>query len=208
MVCAVVGLLFAFFLIKAVIRLSPGNERMRQIAGAIEEGAKAYLKRQVITISVIAIVIFILLFFFRDKASAIGFLIGAFCSLARRIHRDADRGPGQHPNHPGGHAIPVRRHARCVQRGRRHRPPGHRPGPAFGRHLLHPGQELDGTRARGEKPRGAGVGLQLDQRLRPARRRHLHQGGRRGRRSGGQNREQPRGGRSEESGHDRGQRGR
>ena len=43
MVCAVVGLLFAFFLIKAVIRLSPGNERMRQIAGAIQEGAKAYL---------------------------------------------------------------------------------------------------------------------------------------------------------------------
>ena len=40
MVCAVLGLLFAFFLIKAVIRLSPGNDRMRQIAGAIEEGAK------------------------------------------------------------------------------------------------------------------------------------------------------------------------
>ena len=65
MVCAVVGLLFAFFLIKAVIRLSPGNERMRQIAGAIEEGAKAYLKRQVVTISVIAAVIFVLLFIFR-----------------------------------------------------------------------------------------------------------------------------------------------
>ena len=82
MVCAIVGLLFAFFLIKAVIRLSPGNERMRQIAGAIEEGAKAYLKRQVRTISVIAIVIFVLLYFFRDAATAIGFLIGAFCSLA------------------------------------------------------------------------------------------------------------------------------
>ena len=82
MVCAVVGLLFAFFLIKAVIRLSPGNERMRQIAGAIEEGAKAYLKRQVRTISVIAVVIFVLLWLFRDKATALGFLIGAFCSLA------------------------------------------------------------------------------------------------------------------------------
>jgi K(+)-stimulated pyrophosphate-energized sodium pump len=82
MVCAIAGLLFAFFLIKAVIRLSPGNERMRQIAGAIEEGAKAYLKRQVRTISVIAVVIFVLLFKFRDNATAIGFLIGAFCSLA------------------------------------------------------------------------------------------------------------------------------
>src|ERR1044072_1795421 len=82
MVCAVAGLLFAFFLIKAVIRLSPGNERMRQIAGAIEEGAKAYLKRQVRTISVIAVIIFVLLLFFRDKATATGFLLGAFCSLA------------------------------------------------------------------------------------------------------------------------------
>src|SRR3954467_4807772 len=82
MVCAALGLLFAFFLIKAVIRLSAGNDRMRQIAGAIEEGAKAYLKRQVVTISAIAAVIFILLFIFRDKFTAIGFVIGAFCSLA------------------------------------------------------------------------------------------------------------------------------
>jgi K(+)-stimulated pyrophosphate-energized sodium pump len=82
MVCAVLGLLFAFFLIKAVIRLSAGNDRMRQIAGAVEEGAKAYLKRQVVTISAIAAVIFILLFIFRDKFTAIGFVIGAFCSLA------------------------------------------------------------------------------------------------------------------------------
>jgi K(+)-stimulated pyrophosphate-energized sodium pump len=76
------GLFCAFFLIKAVIRLSPGNDRMRQIAGAIEEGAKAYLKRQVVTISAIAAVIFILLFIFRDKFTALGFVIGAFCSLA------------------------------------------------------------------------------------------------------------------------------
>src|SRR5882762_6913485 len=82
MVCAALRLVFAFFLIKAVIRLSPGNDRMRQIAGAIEEGAKAYLKRQVKTISVIAVVIFILLYIFRDAATALGFLIGAFCSLA------------------------------------------------------------------------------------------------------------------------------
>jgi K(+)-stimulated pyrophosphate-energized sodium pump len=82
MVFAVLGLIFAFVLIKMVIRLSAGNDRMRQIAGAIEEGAKAYLKRQVVTISAIAAVIFILLFIFRDKFTAIGFVIGAFCSLA------------------------------------------------------------------------------------------------------------------------------
>ena len=82
MICAIAGLLFAFFLIRSVIRLSAGNDRMRQIASAIQEGAKAYLNRQVVTISVIAVVIFILLFIFRDKATALGFLVGAACSLA------------------------------------------------------------------------------------------------------------------------------
>ncbi len=82
MLCAVAGLVFAFFLIKAITSRSAGNERMREIAGAIEEGAKAYLHRQVVTISAIAAVIFILLFIFKDGATAIGFVIGAFCSLA------------------------------------------------------------------------------------------------------------------------------
>ncbi len=82
MLLAIGGLAFAFFLIKAVISRSPGNERMREIAAAVEEGAKAYLRRQVVTISAIAAVIFILLFIFRDGPTALGFLIGAFCSLA------------------------------------------------------------------------------------------------------------------------------
>jgi K(+)-stimulated pyrophosphate-energized sodium pump len=82
MVCAVIGLLFASGLIARILKCSPGNERMRQISAAVQEGAKAYLNRQVITISVIAIIIFLLLFFFKDKTTAIGFLIGASCSLA------------------------------------------------------------------------------------------------------------------------------
>ena len=82
MLCAVVGLVFAFFLIATVIRKSSGNERMRQISAAVQEGAKAYLNRQVVTISAIAVVIFLLLFFFRDHPTAIGFVIGAFCSLS------------------------------------------------------------------------------------------------------------------------------
>ena len=80
--CAVVGLIFAFFLIAVIVRSSPGNERMREISAAIQEGAKAYLKRQVVTISLIAVVIFVLLFIFKDHPTAIGFVIGAFCSLA------------------------------------------------------------------------------------------------------------------------------
>jgi K(+)-stimulated pyrophosphate-energized sodium pump len=82
MLCAVIGLVFAFILIALVIRSSAGNERMRQISAAVQEGAKAYLNRQVITISAIAVIIFLLLFFFKDHPTAVGFVIGAFCSLS------------------------------------------------------------------------------------------------------------------------------
>ena len=82
MFCAVIGLGFAFFLIAAIMRAPSGNDRMRQIAAAIQEGAKAYLNRQVVTISAIAAVLFFLLFFAKDRTTALGFLIGAFCSLA------------------------------------------------------------------------------------------------------------------------------
>jgi K(+)-stimulated pyrophosphate-energized sodium pump len=82
MLCAVVGLVFAFFLIARILKCSPGNERMRQIADAIQEGAKAYLNRQLKTITAIAVVIFVLLFFGKDHATAVGFLIGAVCSLS------------------------------------------------------------------------------------------------------------------------------
>src|ERR1051326_6463115 len=88
MVCAVIGLGFALVLITVVIRKSAGNERMQQIAAAVQEGARAYLNRQVVTISAIAVVIFVLLLIFKDhgfhhgSATAIGFVIGAFCSLS------------------------------------------------------------------------------------------------------------------------------
>ena len=63
MVCAVIGLAFAFFLVAKVMRSPSGNERMREISAAVQEGANAYLNRQVKTISVIAVIIFILLSF-------------------------------------------------------------------------------------------------------------------------------------------------
>ena len=87
LLCALAGLLFAGWLIRGILNASPGNERMRQIAGAIEEGAKAYLHRQFITISGIAAVIFTLLLVFkdhllRDGATSVGFVVGSVCSLA------------------------------------------------------------------------------------------------------------------------------
>ncbi len=78
MVCAAVGLGFALYLIKSIVASPAGNEKMRQIAGAIEEGAKAYLGRQVRTIAVIAVLVAV----FKDIPTAAGFVLGAVCSLA------------------------------------------------------------------------------------------------------------------------------
>jgi K(+)-stimulated pyrophosphate-energized sodium pump len=81
LLCAVVGLAAAYYLIRVMIARPTGNDRMRQIASAIEEGAKAYLNRQIRTISIIAVVILVVLIFTRDFYTALGFLIGAACSM-------------------------------------------------------------------------------------------------------------------------------
>jgi K(+)-stimulated pyrophosphate-energized sodium pump len=65
-----------------VMRASPGNDKMRRVAGAIEEGARAYLNRQLLSVGIIAVIIFFLLGFTRDFFTAFGFVIGATCSMA------------------------------------------------------------------------------------------------------------------------------
>ena len=80
--CGLIGLGFAIYLIKSVIAAPAGNDRMREIAGAIEEGAKAYLGRQVRSVSLIAGVLVVLLFLFKDAPTTIGFVLGAVCSMA------------------------------------------------------------------------------------------------------------------------------
>src|SRR6202007_1857525 len=82
LLCALVGLGFAYYLIRSVISYSPGNERMIQIANAVQEGAKAYLHRQLVSVGLIAAVIFVILLFARGFYTALGFLIGAACSMA------------------------------------------------------------------------------------------------------------------------------
>ncbi len=79
---AAIGLGCSFYLIKLILAAPAGDGRMKQVAAAIEEGAKAYLNRQVVSIGVIAVVIFILTAVFKGWPTAIGFLIGAVCSLA------------------------------------------------------------------------------------------------------------------------------
>ena len=82
LVCAVVGLGAAFYLVKTILDSPAGNDRMKQIAAAIEEGAKAYLGRQVRSISMIAAVLVVILALAKDLWTAGGFLLGALCSLS------------------------------------------------------------------------------------------------------------------------------
>lgn len=80
--CGIAGLAVAIWLITSIVASSPGNDRMKEIASAIQEGAKAYLNRQLLTISVIAVLICVLLWWLRDWITAVGFVLGAVCSLA------------------------------------------------------------------------------------------------------------------------------
>ena len=78
----VLGLLVAFWLIIRIKAMPDGNAAMREVALAVQEGAKAYLGRQVKTISIIAVILFVLLIAWKKSAAVpVGFLTGAICSL-------------------------------------------------------------------------------------------------------------------------------
>ena len=82
LVAAGVGLIAALGLIAWIKRQSDGNERMREVASAIQEGAAAYLHRQLQAVSVIAILLFFAICYFKNLPTGIGFIVGAACSLA------------------------------------------------------------------------------------------------------------------------------
>jgi len=84
--CSLLAIGYGFVSVKWILSQPDGNERMREIAQAVQEGASAYLNRQYTTISVVGIVLAVVLFYFLGWATAVGFLIGAiFSGLAGYI---------------------------------------------------------------------------------------------------------------------------
>jgi K(+)-stimulated pyrophosphate-energized sodium pump len=80
--CGVLSVVYAFWATQSVLAADQGNARMQEIAGAIREGAQAYLNRQYTAIAIVGVVVFLLAWWLLSAAAAIGFLIGAVLSGA------------------------------------------------------------------------------------------------------------------------------
>ena len=82
LVCAGAALVYGVVTSRALLALSPGNERMRSISAAVQEGASAYLNRQYTTIAGVGVILFFVLIPLQNIRVAIGFAIGGLLSAS------------------------------------------------------------------------------------------------------------------------------
>ena len=82
LVCAGAAVLYGLIITQRLLAKSPGNERMQEISGAVQEGAQAYLNRQYTIIAAVAVPIAVVLWLLQDYQTAIGFVIGGVLSGA------------------------------------------------------------------------------------------------------------------------------
>jgi len=77
---AIIAVIYGAIIIASILRLPEGNEKMKEIAKAIQAGAKAFLNRQYKTVAVVAVVLFLLIGFVLGWLTALAFIIGAILS--------------------------------------------------------------------------------------------------------------------------------
>jgi K(+)-stimulated pyrophosphate-energized sodium pump len=82
LVCAAAAVAYGLIITQRLLAKSPGNDRMQEISGAVQEGAQAYLNRQYTIIAAVAIPLALVLLLLQNWETAIGFVIGAVLSGA------------------------------------------------------------------------------------------------------------------------------
>jgi K(+)-stimulated pyrophosphate-energized sodium pump len=76
----IIAVFYSYLLSKQILKASPGNAKMQEIAEAIQIGAKAYLKRQYITIAIVGLVVLAIVSYFFSPLVGLGYFIGAALS--------------------------------------------------------------------------------------------------------------------------------
>ena len=129
--CGLAGIAYGVLTRSQVLAMPAGNERMQEIAGAIQVGANAYLKRQYTTIGIVGVVILVIL------AVLLGVVPGdRLCDRSTpvrsgRLHRHERLGQGQRSDCRGGQGRPGQGAGRLVQGRSRHRDAGGGIGPLW-----------------------------------------------------------------------------